>query len=147
LAAYDVHGARVMGRCEPTTGIGPFRRLVEQVMGAEPYAWAERGFWVVDNGSSHRGQASGGRLEGEWPMLRPIPLPVHAPWLDHAEISSPTVHRKVVNPNDFTDVDQIAERLAAFETRYNAVAEPFDWTFGRDDLDKLLARLDQHRAA
>ena len=25
------------------------------------------------------------------------------------------------------------------------MAEPFNWTFGRDDLDKLLARLDAHR--
>ena len=57
LAAYDVHRAQVMGRCEPTTGIVPFGRLVEQVMTAEPYASAERVFWIVDNGSSHRGQA------------------------------------------------------------------------------------------
>jgi hypothetical protein len=57
------------------------------------------------------------------------------------EIYFSIVQRKVVNPNDFTDLDQIAERLAAFEARYNAVAQPFNWTFGRDDLDKLLGRL------
>ena len=32
LAAYDVHRAQVFGRCEDTTGIVPFARLVEQVM-------------------------------------------------------------------------------------------------------------------
>lgn len=32
LAALDVHRAKVFGRCEPTTGIAPFERLVEQVM-------------------------------------------------------------------------------------------------------------------
>ena len=32
LAAYDVHQAKVFGRCEATTGIVPFGRLVEQVM-------------------------------------------------------------------------------------------------------------------
>lgn len=37
LAAWDVHRARVFGRCEPTTGIAPFERLVEQVMVQEPY--------------------------------------------------------------------------------------------------------------
>jgi len=57
------------------------------------------------------------------------------------------VQRKVVNPNDFTDTDEIAERLAAFEQRYNTLAEPFDWTFGRGDLDKLCARLELHAAA
>jgi DDE superfamily endonuclease len=147
LAAYDVHRAQVMGRCEDRTGIVAFGRLVEQVMTAEPYKSAERVFWIVDNGSSHRGQASVDRLQGDWPTLRLIHLPVHASWLDQCEIYFSIVQRKVVTPNDFTDLDEIAERLAAFETRYNTVAEPFDWRFGRDDLDKLLARIDQHRAA
>jgi hypothetical protein len=147
LAAYDVHRAQVFGRCEDTTGILPFGRLVEQVMTREPYASARRVFWVVDNGSSHRGQASVRRLERQWPTLRLIHLPVHASWLDQCEIYFSIVQRKVVHPNDFTDTEQIAERLAAFEARYNAVAEPFDWSFGRDDLDKLIARIEAHRAA
>ncbi|TNC25116.1 hypothetical protein FG385_15835 [Amycolatopsis alkalitolerans] len=45
LAAYDVHRARVFGRCEPTTGIAPFSRLVDQAMTSEPYASARRVFW------------------------------------------------------------------------------------------------------
>ena len=65
LAAYDVHRAKIFGRCEPTTGIEPFGRLVEQVMTAEPYASAERVFWVVDNGSSHRGTSLGLPAAGE----------------------------------------------------------------------------------
>jgi hypothetical protein len=147
LAAYDVHRAVVMGRCEDTTGIVPFGRLVNQVMTAEPYVSAERVFWIVDNGSSHRGRASIDRLQATWPSLRLIHLPVHASWLDQAEIYFSIVQRKVVTPNDFTDLDQIRQRLAAFEDRYNAMAEPFDWTFGRDDLDKLLDRIDRHKAA
>ena len=86
LAAYDVHRGRVMGRCEPTTGIVAFGRLVEQVMTVEPYASAQRVFWIVDNGSRHRGQRSVDRLEGQWPTLRLIHLPVHASWLDQCEI-------------------------------------------------------------
>jgi hypothetical protein len=144
LAAYDVHRARLFGRTEPTTGIEPFGRLVEQVMTVEPYASAKRVFWVVDNGSSHRGQASIDRLEGAWPNLRLIHLPTHASWLNQIEIVFSVIQRKVVSPNDFTDLDQITNRLAAFEQRYNAVAEPFDWRFTRDDLNRLLERLAQH---
>ena len=44
LAAWDVHRGQVTGRCEHTTGIAPFARLVEQVMTAEPYASADRVF-------------------------------------------------------------------------------------------------------
>jgi hypothetical protein len=46
--------------------------------------------------------------------------------------------------SDFEDLDQITGRLVAFEQRYNAVAEPFDWTFSRDDLNDLLERIPQH---
>ena len=46
LAAWDVHQARLFGRLEPTTGIAPFGRLVEQVMATEPYASAHRVFWM-----------------------------------------------------------------------------------------------------
>jgi transposase len=144
LAAYDVHRAKVFGRCEPTTGIEPFGRLVEQVMTAEPYASADRVFWVVDNGSSHRGQASVERLEGAWENLRLIHLPVHASWLDQIEIFFSVVQRKVVSPNDFSDLAEIEARLAAFECRYNDVARPFNWKFTRHDLDRLLIRIAAH---
>ena len=55
LAALDVHRAKVFGRCEPKTGIAPFERLVDHVMHQPPYNQARRVFWIMDNGSSHRG--------------------------------------------------------------------------------------------
>ena len=62
LAAYDVHHAKAFGRCEPKTGIVPFTNLVIQVMNTEPYNSAKRVFWIVDNGSSHRGNRAIDRL-------------------------------------------------------------------------------------
>jgi len=78
LAAYDVHRAKVHGRCEDTTGIVPFAALVEQVMTQEPYKSADRVFWVVDNGSSHRGQAAIDRLTEHFPNAIMVHTPVHA---------------------------------------------------------------------
>jgi hypothetical protein len=52
---------------------------------------------------------------------------------------SPLCRRKVVSPNDFTNLDQVEQRLAAFEHRYNAKARPFTWRFTPADLDDLLA--------
>jgi transposase len=144
LAAWDVHHARLFGRCEPTTGIEPFGRLVAQVMTTEPYCSARRVFWVVDNGSSHRGQASVDRLQGQWPTLRLVHLPVHASWLNQIEIYFSVVQRKVVSPNDFTDLAEVEARLLAFERRYQQTATPFDWRFTRSDLGRLLRRLDDH---
>ena len=84
MAAYDVHRAQLMGRVEPTTGIVPFTALVNQVMTSEPYASARRVFWVADNGSSHRGQASIDRMTAAWPNAVLVHLPVHASWLPRA---------------------------------------------------------------
>ena len=132
------------GRCEHTTGIAPFARLAGQIMTAEPYASADRVFWIVDNGSSHRGAASIKRMTRAWPNVHLIHLPAHASWLDQAEIYFSVVQRKALTPNDFTSLDQIRERLAAFETRYNAIARPFRWKFTPADLEDLLARIERH---
>ncbi|MFF9508108.1 hypothetical protein ACF1BU_19590 [Streptomyces sp. NPDC014724] len=56
------------------------------------------------------------------------------------------MQRKVVSPNDFTGLTQVRDRLHAFEDRYNATAQPFQWKFTTSDLDDLLARLDRHTA-
>jgi transposase len=144
LAAYDVHQARVFGRCAPSTGIVPFMALVEQVMTTEPYASATRVFWIVDNGSSHRGKAAIDRLTRRFPNAVMVHTPVHASWLNQVEIYFSVVQRKVVSPNDFTDLHEVEQRLAAFEQRYNATAKPFQWTFTRTDLHDLLDRINQH---
>lgn len=141
LAAWDVHRAKVFGRCEPATGIEPFGRLVEQVMTTEPYASARRVFWVVDNGSSHRGNAACERIGQRWPNAIMVHLPVHASWLNQVEIYFSVVQRKVLTPNDFADLAEVESRLAAFERRYELAATPFEWRFTRDDLALLMKKL------
>ncbi|WUC32675.1 IS630 family transposase (plasmid) [Streptomyces clavifer] len=144
LAAYDIHRAEVFGRCEQTTGIVPFMKLVEQVMTIEPYASAKRVYWIVDNGSSHRGKSAIDRMASRFPNAVMVHTPVHASWLNQIEIFFSIVQRKVVSPNDFTNLDEVRDRLRAFEDRYNATAQPFQWKFTTTDLDDLLARLDRH---
>ncbi|MGP3961912.1 transposase [Nonomuraea sp. 3N208] len=144
MAAYDVHHARVFGRCSPKTGIVPFMDLVEQVMTQEAYASARRVFWIVDNGSSHRGEAAADRLTARFPNAVLVHTPVHASWVNQVEIYFSIVQRKVVSPNDFTSLDQVEDRLIAFERRYNETARPFRWKFTPADLEDLLARIERH---
>jgi DDE superfamily endonuclease len=144
LAAYDVHQAILYGRCAASTGIEPFMALVEQVMSQEPYKSAKRVFWILDNGSSHRGNKAIKRLTQRFPNAVMVHTPVHASWLNQVEIVFSVVQRKVVSPNDFTDLDQIEQRLHAFEQRYTANARPFKWKFTPADLDDLLARIERH---
>jgi transposase len=147
FGAYDVHRAHLMGRIAPSTGIAPFSELVEQVMSSEPYASARRVFWIVDNGSSHVGQASVQRMSAAWPTATLVHLPVHASWLNQIEIVFSVIQRKIIKPADFADLDALAQRLIEFEPRYNATATPFDWRFTRADLTELCRRIDAHRPA
>lgn len=141
LAAWDVHRAALIGRCEPTSGIKPFDALVAQVMAQRPYASARRVFWIVDNGSSHRGAPAVQRLAKRWPNLVLVHLPIHASWLNQIEIVFSILQRKVLTPNAFESLFELEDALLAFEQRYRAVAKPFDWKYTRDDLSRLLDRL------
>lgn len=141
LAALDVHRAKVFGCCEATTGIAPFERLVDQVMNQSPYRDARRVFWVMDNGSSHRGEASVRRLTQAYPRLVPVHGPVHASWLNQIEIYFSIIQRKALTPNDFTCLEAVAERLENFERYYESIAHPFEWKFTRADLNALVARM------
>ncbi len=149
LAALDIgrrggRRPRVIGRSEPRGGIEPFDRLV-LVMTKEPYASARRVFWIVDNGSSHRGQRSIDRLESRWPNLILVHLPVHASWLNQIEVYFSILQRKVLTPNDYGDLGVLARTINEFERHWNEIAEPFEWNFTSHDLAALLERLNAHQ--
>jgi len=141
LAAWDVHRAKIFGRCEAANGNAPFTRLVEQVMAQEPYRSASRVFWIVDNCSSHRGLKAADRLRRQWPNVFLVHTPVHASWLNQIEIYFSIVQRKVLTPNDFPSRNAVEERLLGFQDYYQRFAQPFDWRFTRDDLANLLTKL------
>ncbi len=141
LAALDVHRAKLFGRCEARSGIAAFDRLVDDVMTQPPYRDARRVFWIVDNGSSHRGERAVCRLQGRYPRLILVHGPVHASWLNQIEIYFSVIQRKVLTPNDFASLAVLAERLAAFARYYEQIATPFHWTFSRHDLERLMRKL------
>lgn len=142
LAAFDVQRAKLFGRCEPRTGKAPFDRLVAQVMTQAPYRTARHVFWIVDNGSSHRGQRAVRRLQSAFPNIVLVHTPVHASWLNQIEIYFSIVERKALTPNDFASVQHLEEHVLAFQAYYEDIAKPFEWKFTRSDLRRLLRRLD-----
>lgn len=131
LAAYDVHHARVFDRCEKTTDIVAFAKLVNEVMEQEPYRSAARVFWIVDNGSSHRGVAACERLQKAWPNAILVHTPIHASWLNQVEIY------------DFQSLKDLERTILAFQARFSKLGQPFRWRFTRDDLRSYLHKLDR----
>ncbi len=147
LAALDVHTGTVFAATPATTGIAPFMDLIGQVMSPPEYKDAPRVFVIVDNGSDHRGQAAVQRLQDAWPNAIMIHTPVHASWLNQAEIFFSITQKKVISPNDFASLDELASTLLAFADRYNQTARPFNWKFTAADLTRLLHRISARKHA
>jgi hypothetical protein len=154
LAAWDVQQGRVMGRCEANTGIEPFGRLVQQVMEhpeyRTPYGRSDvrsRVFWVVDNGSSHRGDASVKWMRKAYSNAILVHLPVNASWLNQVEVYFSMLQRKVLTPNDSTDLQELELRIRLYEELTNRQPRPFDWQFTKYDMFDLLQRLAKREAA
>jgi hypothetical protein len=141
LAALDVHRAKLFGRCEPKNGIQPFDRLVADIMAQSPYREARRVFWIVDNGSAHRGQRCAARLKAKHPNLVVVNSPVHASWLNQIEIYFSILQRKALTPNDFPSLQALNERIMGFQSHYEKMAKPFEWKFTRRDLNDLIEKL------
>ena len=107
-----------------------------------PYRDARRVFWILDNGSWHRGDASMRRLQAASPTVVPVHGPVYASWLNQIEIYFSILQRKALTPNDFGSLAEVEDRLLAFERYDESIATPFDWRFTRADLNALLAKLE-----
>ena len=141
LAAWDVHRAKLFGRCENKSGIAPTHRLMAEVMTQEPYQAAHRVFWIMDNCSAHRAQKAAQRIRSQWPNAVLVHTPIHASWLNQIEIYFSIVQRKVLTPNAFPSLVHLEQRLLAFQKHYQQTAAPFQWTFTRKDLNALLTKL------
>jgi hypothetical protein len=98
----------------------------------------------VDNGASHRNWAAAARLSDACPNAQMVHLPVHASWLNQVEVYFSVIQRKLLTPDDFEGLDELAAQILAFEKHYNSTARPFGWRFTRTDLSNLLARIRQH---
>jgi hypothetical protein len=145
MAAWDVHRAEAFGLCRQKTGIESFHDLVDLVMSQEPYSSANRVFWIIDNGSSHRGQRSIDRMSKWYSNAHLVHTPVHASWLNQIEIYFSIVDRKVLTPTEFASLEDLETNLIGFQTYYSQIADPFKWKFTAADLDRVLADLPRHR--
>ena len=119
-------------------GKAAFGRLVDDVMHQEPYRSARRVFWIVDNGSSHRGDRAAEELQARHPRIVIVHTPTYASWLNQVEIYFSIIQRKVLKPNDYTSLEELEDALHAFARRYSALGKPFAWCFTRQDLERRL---------
>ncbi|HBW21106.1 MAG TPA: IS630 family transposase [Actinobacteria bacterium] len=142
LAGKDIHSGEVTATCPPTTGIAPFMALMDIYMAQDRYNKAQRVFVIVDNGSDHRGKKAIKRLKDKYANCIMIHTPVHASWLNQIEIFFSIIQKKVISPNNFANLAELASTLLAFVQRYSKTAKPFSWEFTSADLTRMLRRIE-----
>jgi hypothetical protein len=116
-------------------------------MSREPYKSARRVFWIMDNCSAiaAKGRSIASVLNGPTcSSYTPRFMPVGS---NQIEIYFSIVQRKVLTPNDFPSLNELEQRLLAFQRRYEETASPFQWTFTRKDLATLLTKIENKRFA
>ena len=95
-------------------------------------------FWIVDNGSSHRGEHAAEELRARHPRIVIVHTPTYASWLNQIEIYFSIIQRKLLKPNDYTSLEELADAIHAFGRRYSALGKLFAWCFTRQDLERRL---------
>lgn len=68
-------------------------------------------------------------------------MAIHAIWLNQVGIFFSVVQRKVLTPGDFKSLSGLETRILKFQEHYEIVANPFEWKFTREDLNKLVVKL------
>lgn len=130
-----------MGRGEPTTGLEPCGRLLPQVLAQEPYRSGTRWCWMVDHGSSPRGETAKPQRHPVDAHLIRVHTPVHASGLKPVAISWALMQRKVLTPHDLAHVEAMQLRLAWDEAWSTHRPTPLPWKCACTALVTRLAKI------
>ena len=65
-------------------------------------------------------------------------LPPNASWLDQIEIWFSVLQRKLLQPNDFESLDELAAAIMEFIRCENQTAKPINWTYTVEKLELKL---------
>ena len=87
------------------------------------------------------------RMSRAYPNAILVHTPVHASWLNQVEVYFSLLQRKVLTPNDSTNLQELELRIKLYEELTNKQPRPFNWRFTKYDLFNLLQRLAMREAA
>jgi len=146
MAALSVADGMIYGQCHARKRFVDFRSFLETVVVAEA---RRRGVQtialVVDNGPTHAPKqlprwveelatTSEGKLTMQLSWL-----PTNASWLDQIEIWFSVLQRKLLQPNHFSNLDELEHVIQNFIAHYNRTAKPIKWSYTIEQLERKLA--------
>jgi hypothetical protein len=99
---------------------------------------------ILDNSTTHAPKQLESWLQqqiqvNEWPLTIEVYwLPTNASWLDQIEIWFSVLQRKLLQPNDFDSLDDLAQSIMEFIKCQNLSPKPIQWTYTVEKLEKKL---------
>ncbi len=99
---------------------------------------------VLDNGTTHapkqlqRWLNEHARAQGWSLTIEVVWLPPNASWLDQIEIWFSILQRKLLQPNHFNSLEELAQAIMDFIKCRNETAQPINWTYTVEKLEKKL---------
>ena len=145
MAALSVADGLIYGQCHTRKRFIDFRSFLETVVVAEAHRrGVQKVALVLDNGPTHASKqlpafveqlatASEGKL-----MMQLYWLPVNASWLDQIEIWFSLLQRKLLQPNHFTNLNELEQAIQDFILHYNQNAKPLKWSYTVEQLERKL---------
>jgi hypothetical protein len=116
--------------------------LVEQVMTRPPCNDARGVFSIGDHCSAHRGSKAAQRLRDQDPRLTLVHAPVHRQLVESGRNLLLCRAMQGSIPERLSEPGSAGKRLLDFQYYRESAAQPFEWKFTRQDLAKLLAKLE-----
>ena len=99
---------------------------------------------ILDNSTTHAPKQLEGWLQqqiqaNDWPLTIELYwLPTNASWLDQIEIWFSVLQRKLLQPNDFESLDDLAQSIMEFIRCQNLSPKPIQWTYTVEKLENKL---------
>ncbi len=126
FAAFDTRSGKVYARTDLRKRQVEFMAFLSQLERELPDTKTQV-YLVLDNSKVHKGQLVRAWFQAH-PRFHCHFLPVHCSWMNQVEQWFSIVQRKRLRISDFSDLDQLAERLKAFVAEWNTYAHPFNWS-------------------
>ena len=126
FAAFDTRTGKVSARTARRKRQEEFIPFLAQLQREIPSS-VTRIYLVLDNASIHKGKRVQAWLAAH-PRFVCYFLPTHCSWMNQVEQWFSILQRKRLRISDFSDLDQLAERLMAYVSEWNVSAHPFNWS-------------------
>lgn len=124
IAAFEVHTGRVFAQCVDKNDSDAFIAFLKELRRQYP---REKLYLVMDNGTTHRSQATT-RFLASQPRMMPVFTPTHASWLNQVEIWFSVLSRQALRNRSFQSRQELIQTIFDYVAAHNAAAKPYRWT-------------------